>query len=202
MVRLYDFFIRKRMAYVVMERVRGFTLTRAIERRGAFRPRKVVDIALSILNGLDALHRCGFVHGDLHSKNVILTHFKTGQTKIIDFQHAARKNQDGKARARRILSRPPHKLAPESRRRMIDDSYDIYSVGFLCACMLRGRELKRRPRRTKIRAGHVGIWRVIRKAMRRNPKRRYRSAQEMMQALLVASDDAVARDQDDQMKEN
>lgn len=184
LVQYHGYFIRKRMGYIVMEWIAGETLMKAVRRRGPLDPKKAVNISLGILSGLDVLHRLGYVHGDLHSRNVIVSNFDAPAIKIIDFQHAVRKRENGKARAIRRLAKPPRELAPESRKRLIDDRYDLYSVGFMCATMLLGRAPKRRLR--KARASDDALWQVIRKATHRRPEERYRSAKEMMKALNSA----------------
>lgn len=182
-VRLHRFIARRRKYYVVLKWVRGPLLSRVIRRRGPLPPLKVIDIALQILSGLQAVHTAGFVHGDLHAGNVILPRFKKPHAVIIDFQHTVRKNRRGKARSIRRLAKPPLKLAPESRRRWIDDSYDLYGVGFMCAHMLLGKPPRRRIRRSRERGKAGPLWRVIHKALRRKPTARYRSADEMIAAL-------------------
>lgn len=187
LVRLHRFFVRQAKGYIVMERIKGSTLRDLIKKRGPFSPSQVIAIAIEILKGVNTLHAAGYVHGDLHSGNIIVTRLSPPKVKIIDFQHAVRKNAAGMAQAKRALVRPPAKLAPETRRLMINDRYDIYGVGFMCASMLKGRDLKRRPRELKMATGGSGqisrLWRVIRKATQPVPSRRYSSAREMIKAL-------------------
>ena len=139
LVRMFRWRKHQGRGYIVMEYVRGPTVNEMIARRGPLPPAKVTALALSILTGLDQLHRRRIVHGDLHGGNVIVTDFEKGKTKIIDLQHAVKLDSSGKARAKRLLSHPPVALAPESRLGLIDRSYDIYGVGFMCACMLAGK---------------------------------------------------------------
>lgn len=184
LVRYIRYYNQNGKGHIVMERVRGLPLSRIIRRRGPLPPSKVIDLALSILHGLEALHRHGFIHGDLHVDNVMVTSFRQATIKIIDFEHTVRKRSHGQARARRRLPRPPAKLPPETRRRWIDDRYDIYGVGFMCACMLRGRVLVRRPARRPVRSERAAqLWQIVRKAIARNPNGRYSSVQEMIEAL-------------------
>lgn len=190
-VRPRRYFVRKGKAYIVMERIRGQTLARAVARRGPFEPGRVIAIALEVLKGIDHLHRLGYVHGDLHSRNVFVTDLEAPAVKLIDFQHAVRKGPDGLARARRRLARPPASLAPESRRRFIDDSYDLYGVGYMCAYMLMGRPPSLRRVRRKAREGGE-LWRVIGRSVHPNPKKRFRSAREMADALLCAGGGILA----------
>lgn len=186
LVRLKRFFVRGAMGYIVMEQVKGRTLREVLKKHGSIRPRQVIRIALEILKGVESLHAAGYVHGDLHCGNIIVSQLNPPKVKIIDFQHAARKNARGIARARRTIALPPAKLAPETKKLSIDDRHDIYGVGFMCACMLKGRELKHRPHLLKTIGGssqYASLWRIIRKATHSKPNRRYSSAREMIRAL-------------------
>lgn len=197
LVRFHRFFVKRGRGFIVMERIKGRTLCKVIKKKGAMPSTKVIEITLHILEGIKKLHEAGYVHGDLHCNNVMVTSYRDGKIKIIDFQHAVRKKKNGKARARRKLPNPPAALPPESRKRTINDSYDIYGVGFMAACMLRGRLLSKPPRK-----GDLGpasdLWRVIVKAVHKRPSERYQSAQEMMEALraiaATVSDEPAADD--------
>lgn len=182
-VQYRRYYVRRRYGHIMMERVVGRTLWHITRRYGPFDQEKTIALALEILKGVQVIHDRGYVHADLHSSNIIVTDLKTPAIKIIDLQHAARKNSRGVARAYRRLSRPPLKLAPETRRRFIRDSYDIYSVGYMCSMMMRGRHAGRRSLIVPRRRSDAEIWNVIKKATHRNPSERYQSAHEMIEAL-------------------
>lgn len=196
LVRAYRYFVRGGRGWILMEWLRGPSLQELVKARGPLGPRQAAAITLSILKGLEALHGYGFVHGDLHGRNVIVVDPKRSRIKIIDFQHAVRKNAAGRARARRSLPKPPLELAPESRGRVIDDRYDLYGAGYMCACMLAGRTaLRRRPKRVPggVEPGSAleALWKVAIKAMAAKPGRRFASARQMrerLQAILAMMD--------------
>lgn len=183
MIRLLKAFRTPRFVYLVMEYAKGPTLKKLIRRQGTLGVNKTINLALKILAGIDALHQRGYVHGDLHSGNVLVTSLKRGSIKIIDFEHAVKKDESGKAKASRRLSKVPANLAPETRTGIIDDTYDIYSVGCMCAEMLRGKPSRKPPRKLS-GPTEAALWKVIRKAMHPNPRKRYQSAREMMAALM------------------
>src|SRR5512146_324215 len=68
--------------YVVQELLEGETL-RAELSGGRFSPRKAIDYALQIAQGLAAAHEKGIVHRDLKPENLFVT--KEGRVKILDF---------------------------------------------------------------------------------------------------------------------
>lgn len=112
-VRLLDFFETKGQWCLLTEYVSGDTLSDLVERRGTFEPEKVADLAIDILTGIKQVHDSGYIHADLHARNVIVTDFDNAKTKIIDFQHSVRKLASGKAKA--IRKRGWHCLAPRPR---------------------------------------------------------------------------------------
>lgn len=185
-VRVIRFRVRRRLAKrvgcLIMERVRGRTIRQLLKKRPKALAAQAVPIAVNLLKALDLLHRTGYIHGDLHAGNVIVTDLKTADIKLIDFQHAVRKNPGGKARARRVLPKPPLHLPPETKRRIIDDRYDVYGAGFILASMLLGREPARKlaPRG---KGKSPELWAIVRAATHKNPEKRYRSAREMLEAL-------------------
>ena len=73
--------------YLVMERVKGVPLGRAIAQRGPFDAVAAVEIAAQILDALAVTHAAGFVHGDVKSDNVLLEEPRT--VRLFDFGLAA-----------------------------------------------------------------------------------------------------------------
>lgn len=184
LVQYLGYYTRMGRGYIVMEWVKGRTLRSVARRSGPFDREKAIDLAIEVLEGIEVVHRSGFVHGDFHPKNVMVTDLDQNRIKIIDFQHTVRKNHCGRARALRKLPKPPLELAPETRRRYIGDSYDIYGVGYMIAFMLLGRTPTRsRLKAVKAKKDRDPLWDVVFKAMHRRPGERFAAAREMIQAL-------------------
>jgi Tol biopolymer transport system component len=68
--------------YVVSELIEGRTLREEI-RSGAILPKRLLDLATQIADGLSAAHDAGIVHRDLKPENIIIT--SAGRAKIVDF---------------------------------------------------------------------------------------------------------------------
>jgi serine/threonine protein kinase len=67
--------------FIAMEMLRGETLQEAVA-RGPLKLPALIEIAVGVLDGLDAAHRTGIVHRDLKPANIFLTEHGP---KILDF---------------------------------------------------------------------------------------------------------------------
>jgi len=68
--------------YIVSELLQGETLRERLV-RGPLPPRRALDAALQIAQGLAAAHEKGIIHRDLKPDNIFLT--RDGRAKILDF---------------------------------------------------------------------------------------------------------------------
>lgn len=131
--------------YVATPFVDGQTVASRIARTGPFHFNEARPIVMSLLGGLDALHRRGLVHGDVKTENVFIVRHegKEPTAVLIDFG------------ADRLLMRPglsiertgpvsvfgtPKSLAPEqSRGRRTTPRSDVYATGVFLYELLAGR---------------------------------------------------------------
>ncbi|HVN04182.1 MAG TPA: serine/threonine-protein kinase [Bryobacteraceae bacterium] len=90
-VAVYDVGEDEGRAYMVSELVEGESL-RALIDRGAIPPRRAVDIAVQMADGIAAAHALGIIHRDLKPENVMVT--RDGQVKLLDFG-LAKQNASG-----------------------------------------------------------------------------------------------------------
>ncbi len=138
-VAVYDFGVTNDgHPFLVMEHLRGRTLTAVIEQERPAIPR-AVSIAAQILSALQEAHNCGVVHRDLKSDNVILERLHDGAdfVKVIDFglarlaDHVV--NETG-------ISGTPEYMAPEQiSGEEIGPAADIYAMGIVLYEMILGR---------------------------------------------------------------
>jgi eukaryotic-like serine/threonine-protein kinase len=129
--------------FLVMERVCGEALGLRVEREGPLPPRRAAAIVGQILEGLDAMHRAGIVHGDVKSDNVLI---RTGDgacdaVVLIDFGLA----HIEAAPPRTVLDEDqvagtPDYMAPEIiGGRGASPASDLYAVGVVLYELLTGR---------------------------------------------------------------
>src|SRR5579864_935060 len=79
---VYDIGRHDDAPYVVQELLEGETLRSELS-AGRFSPRKAIDDAIQIAQGLAAAHEKGIVHRDLKPENLFVT--REGRVKILDF---------------------------------------------------------------------------------------------------------------------
>ncbi|MBX3270491.1 MAG: protein kinase [Sandaracinaceae bacterium] len=189
--------------FFVMELLEGEPLHQRLS-RGALEPSLAVEITLQILAGLEAAHARGIVHRDLKPANVFLVPLPAGRVlvKILDFGIAklmdsavfSRLTQTG------VLIGTPRYAAPEQIRdsKSVDVRTDVYATGTLLYCMLTGRPphtsagaqllvdiQDREPTDPGILVPRLSpaLVAVVRRAMQKDPARRFASARELAEAL-------------------
>ena len=136
--------------FIVSELLEGETLTSRLG-RGPLSPRKAVDAALQMANGLAAAHEKGIVHRDLKPDNIFLT--RDGRLKILDFGIAKLSgNALGEGGAFEVAATEPGMvlgtvgyMSPEQvRGEQVDHRSDIFSLGAIFYEMLTGQRAFKR----------------------------------------------------------
>jgi serine/threonine protein kinase len=84
---IYEFGEHEGQPFLVMQLLEGQTLRELIAAAGPGKPplelHKLFDLAVQIVDGLDAAHQKGVVHRDIKPANIFIT--REGQAKILDF---------------------------------------------------------------------------------------------------------------------
>jgi len=128
--------------YIVMEFVRGRTLTEVILQDFPFPPGRLVDIGCQILAGLHEAHSQGVIHQDVKPDNVLVERLRTGDDhiKIADFG-IARLQEEGPLLkdGMPVICGTPEYMAPEQiQGKPVDARSDMYAVGIVLYEMLTG----------------------------------------------------------------
>jgi hypothetical protein len=206
--------------YVVMELLEGEGLDQYLRKGRVLSPEVAVSITLQILDGLAAAHNQGVIHRDLGPPNVFLSPISNDRhlVRILDFGLArplVPDESEANITEMGILMGKPAYIAPEAFLHAEPDSrWDLFAVGMILYRMLAGR--------LPFREGHGHmLWGeryasrdsteeypsvrefsgwvpeklalVTAKAILRQAKDRYQSAEDMQVDLLDIEDTLLTR---------
>lgn len=138
LVRLRYTHVTRPPYFLVMELLEGESLRRRLRSDERFEPRTAVGIARQIAEGLEALHRSGFAHGDVKPDNVRLA--GDGRAVLLDLGFAHRPGENDALLKQGYVLGTANYLAPELCAREPVDSLasDLFSLGVMCFEMLTG----------------------------------------------------------------
>jgi serine/threonine-protein kinase len=201
-VRLLGYGERDGTPYLAMEWIDGATLAELVRDRGPMPAEDALPILEALAGALAAAHAVGVVHRDLKPANVALA---DRAVKLLDFGVAKLLDVEvgtGFTTAGTKIG-TPHSRAPEQiLGRPVDHRADIYAFGILAFEVLTGRrpfdggslaeieerQLREPPPAASEHAGvHAEVDAVLRRAMEKEPARRYASIDELMQALRAVA---------------
>jgi len=121
------------LAYLVMELVRGESLSALLYRQGTLTTERTLAVLRQTAAGLAAAHALGVVHRDVKPGNVLIG--TDGTAKIADFGVAVSASSVQLTRTGEVIG-TPHYLSPEqaagSRATPASDVYALGAIGYLC----------------------------------------------------------------------
>jgi serine/threonine protein kinase len=138
-VRLLDVHVTRPPHYLVMELLSGDSLRRRLEREYHLEITTALWILRQTTDALAAIHRAGFVHGDIKPDNVHLV--EDGTAKLIDLGFAHRPGENAAFREQGYLLGTADYLAPElcAFDAEADERADLFSLGVMLFEMLTGQ---------------------------------------------------------------
>lgn len=198
-VRIYDLLERDERTYLVMHYLRGRMLSDLARSRGGKLPwTAAVTYLVQVLEGIGYAHSRGVIHQDLKPQNIIIT--PAHHAVVVDFGIAALlEEQRGLQRSR--VSGSPAYMAPEQvQGRCLDARADIYSLAMTLYRMITGHhpfedfgsirellrfQISRQPAPPS--SLECGLPReldgILLKALAKEPDERYRSCDDLIDAL-------------------
>nr|WP_246331233.1 serine/threonine-protein kinase [Saccharopolyspora hordei] len=136
-VLLYDVAREDDRPYVVMELVRGVSLSRLLSKHGALPPEALAVVADGVAAALQAAHEVGIVHRDVKPGNVLLGADRL--VKLADFGIARSVAETTLTHSGALVGTPAF-LAPEvAMGGELDPSADLWSFGALLFAAAEGR---------------------------------------------------------------
>ena len=194
------------LLYVAMRYVDGEDLGRLIAARGALRPERAAALMADVADGLDAVHAAGLVHRDVKPANVIVanTSEDDGPTAYLtDFGLAkAAAATEGLTATGEVIGSVDYMAPEQIEGRRIDARTDVYALGCVLFHAVSGRvpfpdressakmwahlNVPAPSAGSRARGVPKALDRVIRRAMAKDPARRYPSAGDLGRAALAA----------------
>ena len=204
-VQVFDFGTANGALYLIMEFVRGLDLSSIISRDGPMPWSRAAPLLAQICGALQEAHELGIVHRDLKPENVLITRTHgRDYAKVLDFGLAKLEQPAAPTTAtdRQQIVGTPFFMAPEQiRGDEVDARSDLYSAGALMFEVLTGehvfngttavgvltKHLTAEPDAPSMRAPKQGIDprvdAICKKALAKDPAKRWRTANELAQAI-------------------
>ncbi|MEP7301629.1 MAG: HDOD domain-containing protein [Caldimonas sp.] len=194
-VPVFEADVHREQPYLVFEYVPGPTLAQLIKARGALPAHEAASLMLGVLDALHAAHGAGVVHRDLKPSNVLVG--PGGRARVMDFGIAAQLHDPLSAD---LIVGTPGYMSPEATQGGLPTAaMDLFSVGLMLAEALSGRKLiaERDPYQAMRRVANEDLAlpeglssevndvlrSVLRRALERDPARRWQSAAAFREAL-------------------
>ena len=197
-VSIYDVGRTGNINFIVMELVDGRPLSDFIKENGHLDYKTTIDIAKQVASALAIAHKHQIIHRDVKPHNIMIT--SDGVAKLTDFGIArAVSNATMVADTSKIIG-SVHYFSPEQARgAYVDERSDIYSLGIVMVEMLTGRVPFDGETPVEVALKHINedvpspaklvpgippaLDKVVLKATDKYQTERYKSADEMLEAL-------------------
>ena len=204
-----------RLAYIVMELVRGESLRDLLRREGRLAPARAVSLMRDVCAGVGAAHRRGIVHRDIKPDNIIVTPADEDRpaesVKVVDFGIAKLRDLAAEGTALTEIGMMVGTLfymSPEQcKGEPLDSRADVYSLGAMLHEMLAGAPPFTASNITSMIFKHVGepppplpedlpvpaaLRAAVLRALSKDPDARPRDASEFAREIQTALTSAPA----------
>jgi hypothetical protein len=182
--------------YMTMEFLDGMSLREALS-KGPLAPHRVVKILIQCCASLAEAHSIGIIHRDIKPDNVFLLNMAGSPdfVKLLDFSVAKLLEGDRMKTQAGVVFGTPQYMSPEQGRGLpLDARSDLYALGILAFEMLTGNVPFNDENPMTVIQMHLhggvpplaqsipySVQQIVRRALEKEPSRRYQSSGEMMQ---------------------
>ena len=198
-IRMFDFGQSSEgRLFMTMEFLDGIVLRQAIANQSPFASNRVIKILIQCCASLAEAHAIGIIHRDIKPDNVFLLNMAGSPdfVKLLDFSVAKLLQENDRMRTQAgVVFGTPQYMSPEQGRGLpLDARSDLYALGLLAYEMLTGRVPFNDDNPMNVLQMHLraevppmpqtipySVQTVVRRALEKEPSRRYQSAGEMMQ---------------------
>jgi len=196
-IRMFDFGqTTDGRLFMTMEFLDGVALRTALQ-NGPMAPQRVVKILIQCCASLAEAHSIGIIHRDIKPDNVFLLNMAGSPdfVKLLDFSVAKLLEGDRMSTQAGVVFGTPQYMSPEQGRGLpLDARSDLYALGILAFEMLTANVPYNDENPMTVIQMHIraevppmpqtvpySVQAIVRRAMEKDPARRYQSSGEMMQ---------------------
>jgi len=165
--------------YLILQFIKGNTLLE-IQTQSRLELTYVKEYILELLEILEYLHKKGIIHGDITPRNFLCGDSFT----LIDFGIAQDTNIAYKSKSYKMGT--PGYICPEADGGIITPLCDVYSAGATLFFLLTGYKPTKSNRQIRLNDKRKRLLRIALDAMKTNPLKRIRDANEMKQLIIKA----------------
>ncbi len=185
-VTIYDVGRAGTTPYITMEFVDEKSLAELLAEAAKLSSKQVISIAIQLARALDHAHRRGIVHRDVKPGNILM--MEKGQTFKIKKTHAGT-----------VLGTPRYMSPEQAAGQTVDGRSDLFSLGVILYEMVTGKkafdsnnvatlilQIMQKdpvPIRTLAPDVPVGLQRIISKLLNKRPDQRFKTGEELAEAL-------------------
>lgn len=199
-VTIYEIGEAEGSHYIAMQYIEGHTLKDIVDREGALPLSTVVNLVDQLASALDYAHAQGVVHRDVKPSNVIVD--AKGHVTLTDFGIVKAADGTRLTKTGATLGTPEYMSPEQVENKAVGPASDTYSLGVVVYEMLAGRVpfsgttphvlhahvYEEPPAIGRVRRGlPTAIQDIVKKALAKDPRQRYRTAGEMARALTEAA---------------
>jgi hypothetical protein len=146
--------------FLVMELVRGRTLSRVLADEGPFPLDRAVRVCVQLCDALEAAHGLEIVHRDLKPSNIMILDEPVGRdrVKVLDFGLAkslSAGEPDASITQSDVIVGTPRYMPPEALTGEVAPRGDLYSLGVILWELLSGRPITQARTLSEIMAMHA-----------------------------------------------
>ncbi len=181
--------------FLAMEYLRGQTLRERLS-RGKLPLGEAFAILTQVAGAMDAVHHAGVVHRDIKAANVML--LPGGTAKLLDFGIAHSSEEAALTHVNAVIGTPAYMAPEQVRGEPASAATDLWSLGVLAYEMFAGHApfggpivanvLFQVTSRPPVPAPHLpkAVQKVLRRALDKDPARRYPTAATFIEAVKSA----------------
>ena len=202
LVSIYDYGQHGLTYFIVMEFVDGKNLKELLRQEGPFSPEKVIELVTPVLLALRAAHARGIIHRDVKPQNVLVRK-EDGAVKLTDFGVAHTIDSVQVTSVGMVIGTVDYMAPEQARGETVGPPADLYAVGVVMFELLTGHLPYTGDNTMQVIMGHIqqpipsvasqgkqippAMERVIQRALAKDARARFQSAQEMLNALEMVT---------------